>query len=174
MPNVFVIGNPVEGRIHAPSWQRPEGNHEFRMTQDFGPTSLKAEPRVIWPGGEGISPGVYAHFHKGIDLGNRHCGDPVIAAKAGTIKAAGPYVYTDGGVTYRPIRVVIGHGDGWTTEYWHLADEKVSVGQAVARGQVIGHVGSTGNSTACHLHFVLRRFGLYRDPWRRLAQNVAP
>jgi len=52
--------------------------------------------------------------------------------------------------------VVIDHGDGWQTLYAHMNDVDVVCGQAVFQGNVIGGVGSTGNSTGPHLHFEMQ------------------
>lgn len=165
----MIFNNPVHGTIHLSSWKRPSGNVDFEMTQDFGPTSLSVEPSFSWSGGEGIAPAFYSHFHKGIDLGNGRCGAAVVAAHAGTVKVAG--TQPDGAIA-----VIIDHGNGWTTGYWHLHDHVVAVGVKVAAGALIGHVGDTGHSTACHLHFYVNHFGSanhgWLDPWRRLAQNV--
>lgn len=161
----MILGNPVrQTTIRPPGSTAITGS--FRVTQDFGPTSFTGEPAVSWPGGEGIPAGYYAHFHRGLDLGNRQCGADVIAAAAGKVLTAGKSSY-DGA-----IRVILDHGNGWTTGYWHLADEVVSVGQAVTKGQLLGHLGTSGHSTACHLHFYLKQGTAYKDPWPRLAQNV--
>jgi murein DD-endopeptidase MepM/ murein hydrolase activator NlpD len=160
----MIFGNPVrQAFIRPPGSARISGN--FRVTQDFGPTPVTAEARVVWPGGEGIAPATYAHFHRALDLGNGKCGADVIAAAAGKVITAGKA--SDGA-----IRVIVDHGNGWTTGYWHLHDEVVSVGQKLGLGQLLGHLGSTGNSTACHLHFYVKQGTKYLDPWRRLAQNV--
>lgn len=161
----MIFGNPVKGTIHPTSWKRPTGNLDFRVTQRFGPTSVREEPAVSWPGGEGIPAGFYQHFHPAIDLGNTRTGAPVLAAQAGKVVTANRDY--DGA-----IRVIIDHGGGWQTGYWHLSDEIVSVGQSVTKGQLIGHVGATGNVSGAHLHFFVRLDGRRKDPWLRLAQNV--
>jgi len=49
--------------------------------------------------------------------------------------------------------IVINHGNGWQTLYAHLNDYYVGCGQSVWQGNVIGTIGTTGNSTGSHLHF---------------------
>jgi murein DD-endopeptidase MepM/ murein hydrolase activator NlpD len=65
-------------------------------------------------------------------------------------------------------RVVIDHGvingQALKTSYNHAASYQVAVGDTVARGQVIGAVGSTGVSTGCHLHFQVWLDGRATDP----------
>ncbi len=90
--------------------------------------------------------GVPGEMHTGIDL-TGSCSTPVMAAASGVITEAGWSPYGGGN------RIVIDHGDGLKTTYNHLATIAVSVGQTAARGDVVGGVGTTGNSTGCHLHF---------------------
>ena len=65
--------------------------------------------------------------------------------------------------------VILDHGTGldgnrWTTLYAHMDDYTVAVGQTVKAGELIGHVGNTGNSTGPHLHFELTLNGLVTQP----------
>jgi murein DD-endopeptidase MepM/ murein hydrolase activator NlpD len=60
--------------------------------------------------------------------------------------------------------VIVGHGGGIATLYGHLLDTTVKVGDWVARGQQIGHEGSTGLSTGPHVHFELRLNDQVVDP----------
>ena len=90
--------------------------------------------------------GVPGEMHTGIDL-TGSCSTPVMAAASGVITEAGWSPYGGGN------RIVIDHGNGLKTTYNHLATIAVSVGQTAARGDVVGGVGTTGNSTGCHLHF---------------------
>lgn len=60
--------------------------------------------------------------------------------------------------------VMIDHGNGKMTIYGHLTNATVSYGQSVSKGQTIGYVGSTGESTGAHLHFECRLNGVKYDP----------
>ena len=59
---------------------------------------------------------------------------------------------------------MLAHADGSVTLYGHMSSLAVSVGQTVKQGDVIGYVGSTGNSTGPHLHFEVRINGSTTDP----------
>lgn len=97
-----------------------------------------------------------SEFHTGIDIPAPN-GTNVIAADRGTVIFSG---WMNGyGNT-----VIIDHGDAISTLYAHHSRNLVSVGQVVARGQVIAEVGSTGFSTGPHLHFEVRRNGRHIDP----------
>ena len=97
-----------------------------------------------------------ADNHDGIDLA-APMDRPVYAAYRGTVSFAG----WNGG--YGRL-VIINHPQGYSTRYAHLAGFRVSVGQAVTRGERIGRVGSSGNSTGPHLHFEVRRSGGVHNP----------
>lgn len=160
----MILHNPVPGDI-LPAGADTHGRVVFRVTQTFGPkTDPKSlEPLVVWPGGEGIPKGIYKHFHLGLDLGNKGCGANVLAAAPGKVSVSDK---DPNGAN----RIVIDHGDT-DTRYLHMADRLVKEGQSVKQGQVIAHVGTTGLSTACHLHFAVTENGNPMDPWTRLAQN---
>ena len=95
-------------------------------------------------------------FHPGIDIA-APTGDPIRAAGAGTVV----FATWDGG--YGQV-VRIDHPDGVRTVYAHLSRILVNEGDAVAAGQTIGLVGSTGFSTGPHLHFEVRLGGSAVDP----------
>jgi murein DD-endopeptidase MepM/ murein hydrolase activator NlpD len=81
-------------------------------------------------------------------------GDAVLASAAGTVT-----VVQNLGSTSYGLWIEIDHGSGWRTRYAHLSGELVTQGQAVGRGQQIGTVGTTGNSTGPHLHYEQRLNG---------------
>ena len=89
--------------------------------------------------------------HPGIDFAAEE-GAGVYAVAGGIVSAA-DYDVEKGNY------VVLDHGDGLETEYQHMKSLLVSAGQSVVQGQVLGYVGSTGNSTGPHLHFEARQDG---------------
>lgn len=95
-------------------------------------------------------------LHQGLDIGVAE-GTPIFAVRAGTVTAA---TYNDSAGNY----VTIDHADGFRSIYMHMAVYIVSAGQEVAAGQVIGYVGSTGESTGPHLHIGISYNGVYLDP----------
>jgi murein DD-endopeptidase MepM/ murein hydrolase activator NlpD len=94
--------------------------------------------------------------HAGLDLAGAH-GEPIYAAANGRVVRA----ETFGG--YGQV-IDIDHGRGILTRYGHLSRIKVSVGDRVAMGQVIGAMGSTGRSTGTHLHYEVRVDGQPVNP----------
>jgi murein DD-endopeptidase MepM/ murein hydrolase activator NlpD len=94
--------------------------------------------------------------HAGIDYVSSE-NAPVMATGGGVVT----YANRDG--RYGNL-VEIDHGQGFVTRYAHLADIAVTVGQEVERGARVGTVGSTGRSTAPHLHYELRIGGQPSDP----------
>jgi murein DD-endopeptidase MepM/ murein hydrolase activator NlpD len=99
-------------------------------------------------------------FHQGLDIA-APSGTTVTAAAGGTVIMAQWY---GGYGNY----ILIDHGGGYSTGYGHLSAIYVSSGQSVQRGQAIGAVGSTGQSTGPHLHFEVRIAGKPVDPAPRL------
>ena len=95
-------------------------------------------------------------FHYGIDM-SLSAGNPIYAAKGGQVVSAG---WNDSMGWY----VKINHGDGFTSIYMHMTNHIVYYGDYVSAGQVIGFVGSTGDSTGPHLHFGIAYNGTYVNP----------
>src|SRR5699024_9213556 len=96
---------------------------------------------------------------KGIDSDrtDRRTSIPMSAAETRTTKSAG--TMNGYGNT-----IVIDHGNGMETLYAHMSSMNVSTGQKVSRGQQIGIMGSTGNSTGIHLHFEVHKNGAIMNP----------
>lgn len=93
--------------------------------------------------------------HPGIDFAAEEGAE--VYAVAGGIVTAADYDVEKGNY------VVLDHGSGLETEYQHMKSLLVSAGQSVVQGQVLGYVGSTGNSTGPHLHFEARQDGAPAD-----------
>ncbi len=70
--------------------------------------------------------------------------------------------------------IVIDHGYGFQTVYGHLSDIKVTSGQNVKRGDLIGISGSTGLSSGPHLHYQIEQFGTHRNPVNFFNNDVSP
>ncbi|MFO7779135.1 MAG: peptidoglycan DD-metalloendopeptidase family protein [Nitriliruptoraceae bacterium] len=103
----------------------------------------------------------WGRIHRGIDLG-AGTGTPIRSIQAGTVIFAG----WQGG--YGQI-TLIDHGDGMVSAYAHQSRFAVGQGTRVSRGQVIGYVGSTGNSTGPHLHLETRVGGSAVNPRQYLS-----
>jgi murein DD-endopeptidase MepM/ murein hydrolase activator NlpD len=118
---------------------------------------------VAWPTNGSVTSGFgyrWGSLHAGIDIANG-TGTPIRAAKGGTIILAG----WNGGYGNC---IVIDHGGGFSTLYGHMTRLRASEGQRVGQGDLIGDMGSTGNSTGSHLHFETRVNGSPQDPSRYL------
>lgn len=118
----------------------PRAYETFRVTQQFGSLDgyFKGQP------------------HNAVDIGNFRCGDPVVAMLAGQARR----VKDEAGA----LGVILDHGHGITSEYWHLNRQDVSDGESVPAGRQLGIVGSTGLGSVCHLHVEVKVNGERIDP----------
>ena len=96
------------------------------------------------------------HFHTGIDIG-APLGTPVFSTGDGVVVFKG-YAGGYGNV------IKIDHGKGFATLYAHLLKYHVSIGDRISKGDVIGYVGSTGNTTGPHLHYEVQINGVPVNP----------
>jgi murein DD-endopeptidase MepM/ murein hydrolase activator NlpD len=126
-----------------------------RLTPDAGVVS--ATGSFAWPT-KGIITQGFSFYHKAFDIANR-AGGPILASDSGTVIVAG---WPDNGGYGN--RVMLDHGNGYITLYGHMSVIQVAKGQHVKRGDVLGQMGSTGHSTGTHLHFEIRRGGVYENP----------
>ena len=134
----YDVINTGPGKLGLPIQGMKRGN----ISSHFGPRSS--------PGGFGST------YHQGLDIAFP-TGTKVLACEAGTVISAG-YMGGLGNC------IVIDHGNNLQTVYGHLSEIKVKEGQKVVRGQYIGNVGSTGNSTGPHLHLGVKVNGRYVNP----------
>jgi murein DD-endopeptidase MepM/ murein hydrolase activator NlpD len=115
-----------------------------------------SEAVFAWPLRGWLSQG-YSSKHRAVDIATVWKA-PVYAAGDGRVVRAG-WLYTGYGFS-----VIIDHGHGLRTLYSHMTNPAVQVGDWVKRGQQIGLVGSTGNSTGPHVHFEVRKNGVRVNP----------
>jgi murein DD-endopeptidase MepM/ murein hydrolase activator NlpD len=142
IPSKVTIPGVATGALDYPleSWV---------FTQAFGCSPYWFEP---WDAAIGCN------FHNGADFA-APAYTPLLAADGGAVEYAG---WCDCGLGYY---VKIDHGNGFKTLYGHMAEQPwVSAGDAVAKGDVIGPVGSTGISTGPHVHFIVEVNGIAQDP----------
>jgi murein DD-endopeptidase MepM/ murein hydrolase activator NlpD len=135
-------GPNAGGIISEQGWARPSSGY---ITSPFG---YRFHP-------------IYHEWllHNGTDIAGQGCAAPIYAAHSGTVTYAGP-----NGTLGNYIQ--IDHGDGTSSGYGHIMPGgiHVSIGQHVDPGQPIAQVGTTGASTGCHLHFMIRINGQLTDP----------
>ncbi len=107
-----------------------------------------------------------AKMHSGMDFTAR-VGTPIYATGNGRIQQAG----WDSGYGNA---VLINHGFGYQTKYAHMSNIKAHAGQMVKRGEIIGYVGSTGKSTAPHLHYEVHVNGRPVNPALYYFMDLSP
>lgn len=137
-----IFNDTLSYTLHSPGNEFTPP-HDGTVTSGFGPRKLFGRK-----------------FHKGIDI-DLETGDEVSAAMGGKVRIAR---YSSGYGNF----VVISHQGGLETLYGHMSELKVTEGEMVDAGQLIGLGGSTGQSTGSHLHFELRIFGEQVDPARAI------
>lgn len=106
--------------------------------------------------------GMLRSYHGGVDF-RALTPLPILASNDGTVVLVKERYYS--GKT-----VIIDHGEGLYTCYFHLSDYRVNTGDSVARGQEIGLSGATGRITGPHLHFGVMVHGIQSDPIELLTQ----
>jgi murein DD-endopeptidase MepM/ murein hydrolase activator NlpD len=131
---------------------------EFRLP-------LKGEPRVSAPFGQrrSYNGGPVTSYHSGIDY-SADKGEPVRAPITGTVVLAEP-------LQVRGKVVILDHGLGVFSGFWHLSRIDVEVGQVVGTGERVGLVGNSGLSTGPHLHWEMRVRGVPVKPLQWMRQT---
>ncbi len=135
---------------------QPLWNASFAIPAEGYRTSPFGAHR-IYQGGEATG------YHGGIDMAAAE-GTTIMAPEAGVVVLAEP-LFVRGNV------VILDHGVGVHTLYFHLSSLQVTVGQSVARGDILGLMGTTGLSTGSHLHWEVRIGEIFVDPDEWIAQD---
>lgn len=145
--------------VIVPDGVMPSGNGPLtprarQMTPNAG--TVTASGQFVWPT-QGVITQYFSWYHPAIDIANP--AKPLdVAADSGTVIHAGWDTTGYGNM------VLIDHHNGFKTLYAHLSVISVVVGQTVNRGDVIGKMGSTGNSTGSHTHFEIWQNGAKVNP----------
>jgi murein DD-endopeptidase MepM/ murein hydrolase activator NlpD len=156
-PSVLAVSTPegreLEARTLAEAFalvpREPRWAEPFMLPLEGRGTSAFGLPRRFGPGGN-------VSYHLGTDIA-APTGTPIVATNDGVVLVAGQYPIKGG-------LVILDHGFGVTSLYFHQSQITVSVGDVVARGERIGYVGSTGLSTGPHLHWEMRVDGVPSNP----------
>jgi murein DD-endopeptidase MepM/ murein hydrolase activator NlpD len=142
---------------HSGGGRLEEGNGRFDwpargyVSQEYGCTGFPLEPPR----------GSCAHFHDGIDIANGY-GTPIRAPESGVVAFVGWNPYDPSNPSFI---VLIAHGDGWASYLGHLQSRYVvRQGEYVRKGQLVGYMGMTGNTTGSHVHWEIRHRGHTLDP----------
>ncbi|HVE74858.1 MAG TPA: M23 family metallopeptidase [Mycobacteriales bacterium] len=165
-----AASNALTARLKAIAKARAAAAAAARARGDSGESLARRDTgRMLWPA-DGPMTSRYGYrrhpiygdtrFHAGIDIGAGQ-GSPIRAADDGVVVYAG---YGGGYGNLTSISHGTAGGRDVTTNYAHQSVMLVSEGTRVSRGQIIGRVGSTGNSTGPHLHFEVRLDGDPTDP----------
>jgi murein DD-endopeptidase MepM/ murein hydrolase activator NlpD len=147
------------GRVEDDAW----------ITAAIARAGSDARVPSVWPVRGEISRGFFssgARIHAGVDIAGP-LGEPVHACAEGSVAFAGvDSVFGD--------MLILDHGNGFSSLYGHNQRLAARPGQSVMRGDVIAYVGSTGVSSAPHLHFEVRHEGRAVDPLDFFGASVSP
>ncbi len=150
-------GELVPGlKLIVPGGTKPYKTQEVTAYEGPVPDAIQVRGYFSWPAAGVLTQG-YWYGHRAIDIG-APLGTAIRTADGGFVSFAG---WTDIGYGYL---VVVNHQNGYQTYYAHLSNIFVQEGEVVQSAQVVGAMGSTGNSTGPHLHFEIRYNGFPTNP----------
>ena len=158
------------GKAHQAMWFQPPGQDAQGVAHKGGYYTLDGKSlRRAYLGSplafSRISSGFSMRFHPILQKWRAHLGTDFAAPTGTPARTVGDGVVSFAGVQGGYGNVVfVKHRNGHETVYAHLSKINVRVGQAIAQGQTIGLVGSTGWATGPHLHFEFRVNGVHQDP----------
>jgi murein DD-endopeptidase MepM/ murein hydrolase activator NlpD len=114
--------------------------------------------------GRAYNGGPVDSYHEGVDIKNS-LGTPIVAPAHGRVVLAEPNFVARGGA------VILDHGRGVHTGYWHMERVVVAEGQLVAAGEMIGSMGARGMATGSHLHWEMHIGPISVDPLEWVEQE---
>jgi len=149
--DILIIPDGAPPAVAKPAPTQYLASDQLKISvEDLGSTQF------IWPA-SGVITQYFSWYHPGLDIANS-AGGPIRASDSGTVTVVG---WDNTGFGNR---IILDHGNGFTSQYAHLATIYVSVGQKVSRGDVIGAMGSTGRSTGTHVDFRIWKNGSVLNP----------
>lgn len=154
----------VGSELVIPGAKVPQVPVYIPPTPIYTQPSLASVPNLgdgfIWPTTTRIISQYFSWYHNGLDIAVPWSWGmpPIFASSGGTVERAGWDPWGLG------LHVVINHGNGYETVYGHMSSIGVGYGQRVSKGQTIGIMGNTGNSSGPHVHFMIRYGGVPQDP----------
>ena len=155
----------VKTKVTQPIQKKPKVTNKTKPAVQPLPKPQKREGKFIYP----VQGKMIATFGSS-EHGSRNDGINIHAPAGTAFKAVenGVVAYADNELKGFGNLILIKHADGWITAYAHAQDLIVKKGQTVKRGDIIGHVGSTGNVKTPQLHFEIRKGTKAVDPMNYL------
>ncbi|MFA9422036.1 MAG: M23 family metallopeptidase [Sedimentibacter sp.] len=150
----------------------------FEFSQLVKPSRSNSVDEKLWEGtfimpveGELTTDFAEIRYVNNEQSSSRHSGLDIAAPKGTLVKAPnnGVVVFAMDGLLSSGNTVVIDHGMGLFTSYYHLDNIEVEKGEKVKKGDVIGTVGTTGFSTGPHLHYAVSIYNTYINPYQTLS-----
>jgi hypothetical protein len=151
---VIQFRSPVTTPLHRKGQCVPSSD-DFCVTQQFD------DPDYYWSNIP--NPPNPLPTHRATDIGNFRCGYPIVAMAAGTAWRVQDNASALGAAS-NALGIVIDHGSGVKSAYWHLASWTAANGAWVNGGQEIGKLGSTGLGATCHTHIEMTLNAVKIDP----------
>lgn len=157
--NQLIIPNGVPPRSATPTQVAQTGSltqiaQVFKKPTGSSPDATSSG--MIWPVPGHVITQYYGWKHTGVDIDGDYV-DPIYASDSGVVEIAG------WGTGYG-IQALVNHENGIKTRYGHMSKIFVVPGQRVSKGEIIGMVGTTGNSTGTHLHYEVYVNGSRQNP----------
>ncbi len=123
-----------------------------------GETDTKAKKGwCMWPTAVSVITQNFSWYHTGLDISGGGM-PPIYACSGGVVTRSGWDPFGLG------LHIRVDHGNGYETIYGHMSRLDVSYGDKVKKGEIMGLMGSTGNSTGPHIHFMIKYKGSPQDP----------
>jgi murein DD-endopeptidase MepM/ murein hydrolase activator NlpD len=154
---LVIPGATVPEPIAPPVYAAPN----LAVSGSYGAQATASKGFCVWPTTVRIVTQNFTWYHNGLDIATPWSGGmpPIFSCTGGTVIRAGWDPWGLG------LHVRIDHGNGYTSIYGHMSRLDVRYGQKVGRGQQLGLMGSTGNSSGPHVHFMVEFNGRPQNPF---------